>query len=399
MTNHRNRAGKHRAAQRSAVAGVTLTALTALVVTTFGGAGVALADPVQPGVSTEGVQPGVATEGVQPGVTAPPAAPVAPPVQETVPVTWVPSPVEYQQPYQPRPGWDYETGNYDNSQDPVAPQVNVADLHLPVPVETATAPIAPPPEMGAFGNFIFKKPNWWTTDTLNRVSGQSAVWLAQTTDFYRSTGIPLDTAQQMAASQFTAGAVGLTAGLAASTPVLATTTAIGAGIGGNIGLALGNALIPIPGVGSVPGTVVGAVAGGVAGAVVAAPVVIASGAVGTAIGVGVGTAFGEGENGRETEVVIPDIDQPAITTETQNVLDSWSASPPVGTAAADGVRNAAAAAPAIDTQIRETVSALPGGEGAVAAFDQAVTDIAVATAVPGLPISMISDAIGAGIPA
>lgn len=65
MTNHRNRAGKHRAAQRSAVAGVTLTALTALVVTTFGGAGagVALADPVQPGVSTEGVQPGVTTEG------------------------------------------------------------------------------------------------------------------------------------------------------------------------------------------------------------------------------------------------------------------------------------------------------------------------------------------------
>ena len=181
--------------------------------------------------------------------------------------------------------------------------------------------------------------------------------------------------------------------------MLAATTAIGAGIGGNIGLALGNALIPIPGVGSVPGTVVGAVAGGAVGAVVAAPVVIASGAVGTAIGVGVGTAFGEGENGRETEVVIPDIDQPAITTETQNVLDSWSASPPVGTAVADGVRNAAAAAPAIDTQIRETVSALPRGEGAVAAFDQAVTDIAAATAVPGLPISMISDAIGAGIPA
>ncbi|SLA57604.1 Uncharacterised protein [Mycobacteroides abscessus subsp. abscessus] len=45
------------------------------------------------------------------------------------------------------------------------------------------------------------------------------------------------------------------------------------------------------------------------------------------------------------------------------------------------------------------MTSLPGGEGAVAAFDQAVTDFQANTAVPGLPLGMIADAIGAGIPA
>ena len=81
------------------------------------------------------------------------------------------------------------------------------------------------------------------------------------------------------------------------------------------------------------------------------------------------------------------------------MLDQWSASPPAGTAAADTVRNAVASAPVVDQQIRDAVTSLPGGEGAVAAFDQAVTDFQANTAVPGLPLGMIADAIGAGIPA
>ena len=40
------------------------------------------------------------------------------------------------------------------------------------------------------------------------------------------------------------------------------------------------------------------------------------------------------------------------------------------------------------------MTSLPGGEGAVAVFDQAVTDFQANTSVPGLPLGMIADAAG-----
>lgn len=73
------------------------------------------------------------------------------------------------------------------------------------------------------------------------------------------------------------------------------------------------------------------------------------------------------------------------TEQTETTLDQWPANLPVGTAAADTVRDA--------------VTSLPGGEGAVPALDQAVTDFQASTAVPGLPLGMNAHAIGAGIPA
>ncbi|NMM90674.1 insoluble domain protein [Rhodococcus sp. SRB_17] len=394
MTNHRNRAGKHRAAQRSAVAGVTLTALTALVVTTFGGAGVALADPVQPGVSTEGVQPGVSTEGVQPGVTAPPAAPA--PVQ-----TWVPAPVEYQQPAKPLDNWNYGTGEYvapTYTSDYVAP-IDYSTLHLPTQLDTFTAPIQAPEEKVRFGRYLADVPNWMTKDTVDRTNGQTAVTEAQVTDFWRSTGLETDEAERLAAAQIGGGAAGAVAGFTAAAVAAAPVgAAIGGTIGGTSALILFSPIVtPI---GAVPAGVVGTATGAGIGALVAGGAAGAVGAVaGAAGGVLAASAYGAGDLGQPVDFEIPDVDQPAITAQTETTLDQWSANPPVGNAAADVVRNAVASAPVVDQQIRGAVTSLPGGAGVVAAFDQAVTDFAANTAVPGLPLGMIANAIGAGIPA
>lgn len=400
MTNHRNRAGKHRAAQRSAVAGVTLTALTALVVTTFGGAGVALADPVQPGVSTEGVQPGVTTEGVQPGVTAPPIPPAAPaPVQ-----TWVPAPVEYQQPAQPMTNWNYNTNEYvpptySNNDNYVAP-IDYTSIHLPTQLETFTAPIQAPEDKIRFGRYLADRPNWISKETADKTNGQTAVIEAQVTDFWRSTLLIEDTeAARLSASQVGGAAAGALAGAtAAAIPAATVGALIGGTIGGTSALTL-FAPIVTP-IGAVPAGVVGTATGaGIGAAVLGVPAAIGGAVVGGAGGALAASAYGAGDLGQPIDFEIPDIDQPAITEQTETTLDQWSANPPVGTAAADTVRNTAAAAPVVDQQIRDAVTSLPGGEGAVAAFDQAVTDFQANTAVPGLPLGMIADAIGAGIPA
>ncbi|UGQ55198.1 insoluble domain protein (plasmid) [Rhodococcus qingshengii] len=383
--------GRHRAPSTTAVATVSFAAV---VVATFGGAGFAVAAPGdQPGVTSEVPVPS------QPGVTTPaPSAPEPTPVQ-----TWVPAPVEYQQPAQPLPNWDYNTNEYTpqtNSNDNYVAPVDYTSIHLPTQLETFTAPIQAPEDKIRFGRYLADRPNWISKETADKTNGQTAVIEAQVTDFWRSTLIIEDTeAARLAASQVGGAAAGALAGAtAAAVPAATVGALIGGTIGGTSALTL-FAPIVTP-IGAVPAGVVGTATGaGIGAAVLGVPAAIGGAVVGGAGGALAASAYGAGDLGQPIDFEIPDIDQPAITEQTETTLDQWSANPPVGTAAADAVRNTAAAVPVADQQIRDAVTSLPGGEGAVAAFDQAVTDFQANTAVPGLPLGMIADAIGAGIPA
>lgn len=390
--------GKHTRQGRIVRAAGTTAVTAAVVVAGFGG--VAHADPTQGGVTTAPpTQGGVTTTAppTQGGVTT--TAPAPAPVQ-----TWVPAPVEYAtQPAKPLNDWDYQTNTYvpptyNGNGNYVAP-IDYTSIHLPVQLDTFTAPIQAPEDKVRAGRYIADRPNWMTKETADKTNGQTAVIEAQVTDLWRSTGLETDEAERLAASQVGGAAAGAVAGFtAAAVPAGIGGALVGGTIGGTSALALFSPIVtPL---GAVPAGVVGTATGAGIGALVAGGVAGAGGAiVGAAGGVLAASAYGAGDLGQPIEFEIPDVDQAAITEQTETTLDQWSASPPVGTAAADTVRNTVASAPAVDQQIRDTVTSLPGGAGAVAAFDQAVTDFQANTAVPGLPLGMIADAIGAGIPA
>jgi len=109
-------------------------------------------------------------------------------------------------------------------------------------------------------------------------------------------------------------------------------------------------------------------------------------------------AYGAGELGEPVDVEVPDVDQPAVTTQTQDTLDEWSNSGPIGQAVATTVRDTVATAPAIDQQACDFVAAQPGGEQIIEQVDTALTDF-FTNATPGLASQLISDAVGAGVPA
>ena len=396
--------GKHRKQARIVRAAGTTAVTAAVIVTACGG--IAHAEPSQGGVTTApSTQSGVTTPAptTQGGVTTAPA-PEPEPVQ-----TWVPVPVEYQQPAKPLDNWDYNSNEY------VAPTydegsyvepIDYSQLHLPTQIEGFTAPIQAPEDKVRLGRYLANRPNWMSKDTADRTNGQTAVIEAQVTDFWRSTGLETEEAERLAAAQVAGGAAGAVGGaLAAGVPVAAVGAVTGGLVGGTIGGTSAVVLaapvltplgvIPAGVVGTAAGTGIGAGIGALAGVPAAAGGAI----VGGAIGVAAATAYGAGEVGAPTEVEIPDIDQAAITAQTETTLDQWEASAPVGSAAADTVRDVVETAPIVDQQARDAVSSLPGGGQAVAAFDQAVTDFQANTAVPGLPMGMITDAIGAGIPA
>lgn len=394
--------GKHRKQARIVRAAGTTAAAAAVIVTACGG--IATAAPSQGGVTTAPPsQSGVTTPApsTQGGVATP--APVEP-VQ-----TWVPVPVEYQQPAAPLKNWDYGTGEY---VPPVydegyyAQPIDYSQLHLPTQLQEFTAPIQAPEDKIRLGRYLADRPNWVSKDTADRTNGQTAVVEAQVTDFWRSTGLDADEAQRLAAAQVAAGGAGAVAGaLGAGLPVAAGGAVVGALVGGTIGgtSAVFLAAPLLTPIGVIPAGVVGTAAGAGIGAGVGAmagiPAAAAGALVGGTAGVVTATVYGAGEVEEPTEVEIPDIDQAAITAQTETTLEQWEASPPAGTAAATTVRDAVATAPIVDEQTRDAVTSLPGGAQAVAAFDQAVTDFQATTAVPGLPMGMITDAIGAGIPA
>ncbi|MDH6291854.1 insoluble domain protein [Rhodococcus opacus] len=396
--------GKHRKQARIVRAAGTTAVTAAVIVTACGG--IAHAEPSQGGVTTApSTQSGVTTPApsTQGGVTTAPA-PEPEPVQ-----TWVPVPVEYQQPAKPLDNWDYNSNEYvvpTYDQGSYVEPIDYSQLHLPTQLEEFTAPIQAPEDKVRWGRYLGDRPNWMSKDTADRTNGQTAVIEAQVTDFWRSTGLKTEEAERLAAAQVAGGAAGAVGGaLAAGVPVAAVGAVTGGLVGGTIGgtsavVLAAPVLTPL---GVIPAGVVGTAAGAGIGAGIGAlagvPAAAGGAIVGSAIGVAAATAYGAGEVGEPTEVEIPDIDQAAITAQTETTLDQWEASAPVGSAAAGAVRDVVEAAPIVDQQARDAVSSLPGGEQAVAAFDQAVTDFQANTAVPGLPMGMITDAIGAGIPA
>ncbi|MGC0366413.1 hypothetical protein ABH922_004397 [Rhodococcus sp. 27YEA15] len=368
--------GRHRAPSKSRAAMTTVAtaSFAALVAATFGGAGFAVAAPGdQAGVTSE--VPG------QVGVTAPaPQAPVE---------TWTPVPEVYRQPAKP-----YVSPAYYG--DP-APPIDYSTLHLPVQLDTFTAPVQAPAERLRFGRYETDLPNWISKDTGEKTNGQTAVVEAQTTDFWRSTGLETGEAERLAASQIGGGAVGVLAGAsAAAAPAGAAGALIGGTIGGTSAVGLASALVTPLGV--IPAGVVGTAAGaGIGAAALALPAAVVGGIAGGAGGALAASAYGAGDLGRPVEFDIPDIDQSAITDQTRSTLEQWSSDSPAGAAVVDAVRATVSSAPSVDRQLREAVAALPGGSGIVASVDQGVSGILAATTVPGLPISMIADAIGGGI--
>ena len=389
--------GKHNK-QRKMVQAAGTTVVTAAVIVAACG-GVANAAPSQGGVTTApttqgGVTTSPSAPSTQGGVTTAPSAPVQ---------TWVPVPVEYQGPTQQLNNWDYQTNTYvaPTYQNSYVAPIDYSQLHLPTQLEEFTAPIAAPEDKIRFGKFLADRPNWISQETADKTNGQTAVIEAQVTDFWRSTGLETDEAQRLAASQIGFGTAGaISGGLAAAGPAALAGGTLGAWAGGTVGLAVGNFLVPIPVVGAVPATIAGSFGGGAIGAALLGVPAFTMGVIGGgAAGVLAATAYGTGDLGEPIETEIPDIDQPAITEQTQGTLAQWDSAPPVGTAVSTVVRDVVASAPVVDQQIRSAVTSIPGGEQAVAAFDQAVTDFQAATAVPGLPLGMIADAIGAGIPA
>ncbi|KDQ01599.1 MULTISPECIES: hypothetical protein [Rhodococcus] len=149
---------------------------------------------------------------------------------------------------------------------------------------------------------------------------------------------------------------------------------------------------------------------------------LASGLAGTAVGAGTGAllaggpafvlgglgggiagftaavASGAGELGEPVEIAIPDVDQPAVTAQTQDTLTDGENSGPIGESVSTTVRNAVTTAPAIDQQARDFVAGQPGGEQIIEHVDTALAEF-LTNATPGLALSLISDAVGAGIPA
>ena len=360
----------------------------------------AVAAPGQAGITDGGGQAGITGGGGQSGVTtepAPPPAATAP--VHTEPIYWVTPPPQYQNiTYQPLQNWDYDANTYTapNNTDDATP-IDYSQLHLPSPIEVI-APIIAPRDTLRFGTFHIAQPNWVSDADLERTNNTTSVVESMVATFWHSTGVPVDKASRESAAQV-AGAAGgaLTGGLALAAPFATGGALIGGTIGGNIGMGLGNVFVP--GIGWVAGGLAGTGAGAGIGALALGVPAFVTGAVGGGVaGFVAATAYGAGELGEPVDIEIPDVDQPAVTAQTQDALSEWENSGPVGAAVATTVRDTVAAAPAIDAQVRGFVAAQPGGEQIIEQVDSALTDF-FTNATPGLASSLISDAVGAGIPA
>ncbi|CRK54617.1 conserved membrane protein of unknown function [Rhodococcus sp. RD6.2] len=383
--------GRHRRLHRSL--GVT-TFLGTVTVASIVASGVAVAAPGQAGLAPDGDQPGL-SDGQSAQAGLPETAAPAPAPAEA----WVPVPEQYSQPTAPLPNWDYEANEPTSYAPTYTPPIDYSQLHLPTQIDEPTPVYIAPRDTVMVGNLHFTQPNWMSDDTTARTNATTGAALAAVTDFWRSTGIPADQAQQLAAAQIAGAAGGAIIGAVAAGAPAAT---LGALIGGTIGgtSAMGFFSPVVTPVGAIPAGVVGTATGaGIGAAALGVPAAAVGAVGGGAAGLAAATIYGDGTNGTPTTVEVPDIDEPAITEQTQATLDSWEQSGPAGEAVTTFIRDTAAAAPVADQQIRESVSSVAGGDGALAAFDQMVSDFQTATGVPGLPLGMIAGAIGAGIPA
>ncbi|NKW38501.1 hypothetical protein GS935_17160 [Rhodococcus hoagii] len=179
--------GKHRKVSRAAKAGLVPATAAAIVVA---GAGVANADPVelpsQGGVTT----PAPSTQGGTTTAPQPSYVPEAP----SEPIYWVEAPA-VQPTYVPKPNYDYETNQYTGYSNYVAP-IDYSALHAPVAVEAAPMYIAPP-EIIMLGDIHMKRPNWVTTEDMERTNNTSELIRSQVSTFYRSIGVNAERADRV----------------------------------------------------------------------------------------------------------------------------------------------------------------------------------------------------------
>ncbi|SCY76019.1 leucine-zipper of insertion element IS481 [Rhodococcus erythropolis] len=348
------------------------------------------AAPGQAGITDGGGQAGITDGGGQSGVTiepTPPPATEAP--APTEPIYWVDPPAQHQKiDYQPLPNWDYDTNTY-------TPPAYTKTTPTPVDV---VAPIIAPRDTLRIGTFHIAQPNWVSDVDLERTNNTTAIIESGAATGWNSFGVAVDKASRDAATQVGGAAAGaLAGGIGLATPFAIGGALIGGTVGGNIGLGLGNVFVP--GIGWVAGGLAGTAVGAGTGALLAgAPAFIVGGLGGGIAGFTAAVAYGAGELGEPVEIEVPDVDQPAVTSQTQDTLTDWENSGPIGEAVATTVRDTIATAPTIDQQAHDFVAAQPGGEQIVEHVDTALTDF-LTSATPGLASSLISDAVGAGIPA
>lgn len=379
--------GKH--VKRSTVVRAAIVPSAAAAVIAAIGAGTSLAEPLTQAAVTD------APPVTQAAVTeAPPATQGAvTTASQPEPVYWAPPGPQYQNiEYRPLENYDYDTNTYAAPQDTYVAPVKVEELHLPVAVEAPTAPILAPRNMIRIGDYLFTRPNWITDTDAARTNNSTAVIEAQVTDAWRSIGVDTTRAERLAAAQIGGTAAGVLGGAAIGAVPGAL---VGGTIGGIQGAGIGGMVMlpqPLPVVTTgVAGTAAGAVLGG---AITAVPGAVIGGAAGLAAG----TVYGAGEGGEPTEVTVADVDREAITTDTRNTLAQWDASSPAGQAAANTIRDAAAAAAVVDQQARDWVASQPGGEQVIGRVDTALSDF-FENSTPGLAANLISGAVGAGIQA
>ncbi|MDH6284512.1 insoluble domain protein [Prescottella agglutinans] len=381
----RRTGGRHRKAQGTAAALVASAAVAAGLV-------------LVPSAGAAPTQGGTTGGGTQGGTTATPAPAPAPepayvPEAPSQPTYWVEAPA-VQPTYVPKPNYDYETNQFTQQSNYVAP-IDYSQLHAPTYVEPAPMYIAPPKTL-MIGDYHAEQPNWLTDEDLERTNNTSELIRSNVSTFYRSIGIDAERADRVAAGQI-AGTIG---GAVVGVGIGALPgAALGSNVGGNIGVGIGGfvslPLAPVPGLPAVV-TVPTAVAGAAAGAAVGGAITAVPGAVlGGGVGFLAGTAFGAGDDeGQPIEVDLPDIDSDAITAQTESTLTQWQESGPVGQAAATAVRDVVATAPAIDQQTRDWAAEQPGGQQVVDAIDGALGTFFGGSA--GVAAGMISNAVGQG---
>ncbi|MGO4203473.1 hypothetical protein AB4Z09_17325 [Rhodococcus sp. TAF43] len=386
--------GKHRKSRARTIARVALVpSAAAAVVVAASGAASAAPDqlPSQGGVTSAPQTQGGVTSGPssQGGVTSAPAQPE--------PVYWVEPPAQYQNiEYQPLDNYDYDTNTYNAPDNYYVAPAQFEELHLPTYVEP-TAPIIAPRETLRLGTYHVAQPNWITDGDLARTNNTSAVIEAEVSTFWRSLGVETTRANRLAAAQIGMGAAGAVTGAAVVGGVAALAGgALGTYVGAVTGL--GTEGLFLPGVGFVTtvGTAVGAATAGI-------PAAVLGGAGGAVLGAGAGIAVGTGDLGEPQELpaevrgYFNDVDQPAVTVQTQETLAQWETTP-VGGATASAVRDVVNAAPGIDRQARDFVAARPGGSQVLDQIDGALTTF-VAESSLGVAANMISGAVGGGIQA
>lgn len=381
-----------------ALAGAALSAPLLML-----GFGVASADPVQPGTTSPAPsQPGTASPAPsQPGTSSPAPAPApAPkksvPAAPAKPVYWGPAP-QVQPKYVPKPNYDYNTGQKAAPTPPayVAP-LNPTQLAPGTAYEPAPMYIAPEKTI-MIGDVHFTQPNWVSDEDADRTNNTSELIRTDVSNVWRGLGVEPERADRVAIAQITGTAVGATAGAAAlGVPAAGVGALVGGTIGGNVGMGLG--AVVVPGIGAVPGAVAGtAVGAGVGAAALGVPAATIGAVGGGAVGLAAGTAFGAGDEADEPiEIDVPDIDQPAITADTQAVVQDWEANPPAGPAVVNTVRDVQETAPTFSQEVRDSIEAMPGGIESMATIDQAFEDFHTDTATIGLPVGMVGDAIAEG---